>query len=129
MYAQDCEELVTRCALHQHKHCVDCGAVLTATGGGGDDGRGVDGYEDDRGNSCESCVSCDNLRCKACALKNPKCDPCIEIEATPCKHCGHAVGPNFKDLGLNGNVVIGPSVLVCASCASCIGCEECRVGA
>lgn len=125
MYAQECEEIVTRCALHQHRHCVDCGEVLTAVG----TANTVEDYEDERGNSCEGCVSCDHLRCKACALKNPKCAPCVELEATPCKKCGEPVGANFKDLGLKGNVVIGPSVLVCASCASCQGCEECRVGA
>ena len=51
MYSYLCTELVTRCSDYAHIHCTSCNGVLTAIGGGGDDGRGIDGYEDEHGNS------------------------------------------------------------------------------
>lgn len=73
-----CPERMFLCDPYAHCHCASCNKVLFAVGGGGDDGRGVGGYEDEHGNGARACAQCgdDSLLCKSCEEQNPLCPFC-----------------------------------------------------
>lgn len=51
---------------YAHAHCAIDGCVMMAIGGGGDDGRGIDGYEDANGNGAIPCADCGDLMAQGC---------------------------------------------------------------
>lgn len=76
-----CGKPFGQCEVYAHMHCSVpvCRALLMGVGGGGDDGRGIDGYEDQDGNSALVCTGCNDeffLLCKHCADENPLCSEC-----------------------------------------------------
>lgn len=72
------------CYGYEHRHCTACGEILTGVGGGGDDGRGVSGYEDAHGNAAHVCTACGDdffLLCAACAARDSRCADCRTMAA------------------------------------------------
>ena len=70
----DCDEF---CARYAHAHCANCGEILPAIGGGGDDGRGIDGYEDQEGHTARTCTDCrEDMLCAKCAAQDSRCPDC-----------------------------------------------------
>lgn len=66
-------------SMYAHHHCSVCRVVMFAVGGGGDDGRGVAGYEDEHGNSACLCTGCGDdffLLCGGCAQNDSRCGAC-----------------------------------------------------
>lgn len=49
-----------------HRHCASFGCILEGEGGGGDDGRQVSGYHDQKGNAAVKCDSCGREVCPDC---------------------------------------------------------------
>ena len=61
----NCEQ--PNCAeRYAHIHCANCGLTMLAVGGGGDDGRGIAGYEDDLGAAATNGAD-GELCCPSCA--------------------------------------------------------------
>lgn len=74
-FDSSCDD-VRFCSMYAHKHCSipTCRDILPAVGGGGDDGRGVDGYDNAR--ICVECGDDSFLICNACAEQDPRCGVC-----------------------------------------------------
>lgn len=86
-----CDKRFGQCEVYAHMHCSVDGVLLLGVGGGGDDGRGIDGYEDADGNGARVCTGCKDdffLLCRSCYDENPMCSEC-RAEACPpgCQEC------------------------------------------
>jgi hypothetical protein len=85
-FSSECPARAGECEPYAHQHCAGCNATLYAVGGGGDDGRGIGGYEQFDGRSAEPCASCgsDSLLCQTCKDKSPLCPACDRVADLLC---------------------------------------------